>query len=450
MKRGRWYTALYVQVLVGIAAGVVVGWLAPDAGQALKPLGDVFLRMIKMVIGLVIFCTVVTGLGSMSDLRKIGRVGGKALVYFEIVSTLALLFGAIVANVVRPGDGFNADPARLDAAAVAAYVGHAQQSSLVAFLTGIVPTTIFDAFVKGDILSIVFVSVLFGYVLSQLGDRGKPVSALIEATGHVMFGVIGIFMRVAPIGAFGAMAYTIGRFGMGSLRPLGGLILTFYATSAVFVCVVMGAISRWAGFNIFKLMGYLKDELFITLGAASSDVALPSLMEKLTRLGCSRSVVGLVVPTGYVFNADGTSIYMTLAALFVAQAMNIPLSFMQQLAIFGVSMIASKGASGISGAAFIALVGTLSVVPDIPLAGMALILGIDRIMSTGRAVVNLMGNAVATVVMASFESELDRTRMRCVLDGAPLEDYPPGETLIAGDTLIGRMPGAYSETNRGA
>ncbi|MEA3108154.1 MAG: aerobic C4-dicarboxylate transport protein [Gammaproteobacteria bacterium] len=444
IKRPRWYAALYVQVLVGIAAGVIVGWLAPDAGQALKPLGDVFLKMIKMVIGLVIFCTVVAGLGSMSDMRKIGRVGGKALVYFEIVSTLALLFGAIVANVVRPGDGFNADPARLDAAAVAAYVGHAQESSVLAFLTGIVPTTIFEAFVKGDILAIVFVSVLFGYVLSQIGERGKPVSALIEATGHVMFGVIGIFMRVAPIGAFGAMAYTIGRFGMGSLRPLGGLILTFYATSAVFVCVVMGGISRWAGFNIFKLMGYLKDELFITLGAASSDVALPSLMEKLTHLGCSRSVVGLVVPTGYVFNADGTSIYMTLAALFVAQAMNIPLSFMQQLAIFGVSMIASKGASGISGAAFIALVGTLSVVPDIPLAGMALILGIDRIMSTGRAVVNLMGNAVATVVMASLESELDRTRMHCVLNGAPLENQAPG------DARSGHMPRACSETNTGA
>jgi aerobic C4-dicarboxylate transport protein len=444
MNRPRWYAALYVQVLVGIAAGVIVGWLAPDAGQALKPLGDVFLKMIKMVIGLVIFCTVVAGLGSMSDLRKIGRVGGKALVYFEIVSTLALLFGAIVANVVRPGDGFNADPARLDAAAVATYVGHAQESSVVAFLTGIVPTTIFDAFVKGDILSIVFVSVLFGYVLSQLGERGKPVSALIEATGHVMFGVIGIFMRVAPIGAFGAMAYTIGRFGMGSLKPLGGLILTFYATSAVFICVVMGAISRWAGFNIFKLMGYLKDELFVTLGSASSDVALPSLMEKLTRLGCSRSVVGLVVPTGYVFNADGTSIYMTLAALFVAQAMNIHLSLMQQLAIFGVAMIASKGASGISGAGFIALVATLSVVPDIPLAGMALILGIDRFMSTGRAVVNLMGNAVATVVMASFESELDRTRMHRVLNGAPLEDHAPV------DTLGGHMPRACSDANRGA
>ncbi len=371
-KRHRWYAALYVQVLAGIVAGVVVGWIAPQAGEALRPIGDVFLKMIKMVIGLVIFCTVVNGLGGMSDLKRVGRVGGKALIYFEVVSTLALLIGAIVANVVRPGAGFNADPARLDATAVAAYVGHAQQRGAVDFLMG---------------------------------------------------------MRFAPLGAFGAMAYTIGRFGMGSLKPLFGLIATFYATGALFVCAVMGAISRWAGFSIFKLMRYLKEELLITLGAASSDVALPSLMEKLTNLGCSRSVVGLVVPTGYVFNADGTSLYMTLAALFVAQAMNIELSFMQQMAIFGVAMLASKGASGITGAGFIALVATLSVVPDIPLAGMALILGIDRFMSAGRAVVNIIGNAVAAVVMASLEGELDRSRMLRVLNGVPMEDHPAGSPL---------------------
>jgi aerobic C4-dicarboxylate transport protein len=419
----RWYGALYVQVMAGIAAGIFVGWIAPQAGEALRPLGDVFLKMIKMVIGLVIFCTVVSGIGGMSDMKKVGRVGGKALVYFEIVSTLALLMGAIVANVVRPGDGFNADPARLDAAAVAIYAGHAQQNSVVGFLMGIIPSTLFDAFVKGDILPIVFVSVLFGYALSRLGDRGKPVAVLIEATVHVVFGVINVIMRFAPLGAFGAMAYTIGRFGMGSLKPLFGLIATFYATGIVFVCVVMGAIARWAGVNIFKLMGYLKEELLITLGAASSDVALPSLMEKLTHLGCSRPVVGLVVPTGYVFNADGTSIYITLAALFIAQAMNIELSLTQQVAIFGVAMFASKGASGITGAGFIALMGTLSVIPDIPLAGMALILGIDRFMSTGRAIVNIIGNAVATIVMASLEGELDRNRMRRVLSGASAEEH---------------------------
>jgi aerobic C4-dicarboxylate transport protein len=428
--RSRWYSALYVQVLLGIAAGILIGWIAPHAGEALRPLGDVFIKMIKMVIGLVIFCTVVSGIGGMSDMKKVGRVGGKALIYFEIVSTLALLTGALVANLVRPGDGFNADPARLDAAAVASYVGRAQQSNAVDFLTGIIPSTLFDAFAKGDILPMVFVSVLFGYVLSRLGDRGKPVAVLVEATGQVVFGMINVIMRFAPLGAFGAMAYTIGKFGMGSLKPLAGLIATFYATSIVFIIVVMGGIARWAGFNIFKFMGYLKEELLVTLGAASSDVALPSLMEKLTHLGCSRSVVGLVVPTGYVFNADGTSIYMTMAALFVAQAMNIELSFTQQAAIFGVAMFASKGASGITGAGFIALVATLSVVPDIPLAGMALILGIDRIMSTARAIVNILGNAVATVVMASLEGELDRNRMHRVLSGALVEEYAIGEAIV--------------------
>src|ERR1700688_3240329 len=430
-KRQRWYAALYVQVLAGIVAGIAVGWIAPQAGEALRPIGDVFHKMIKMVIGLVIFCTVVNGLGGMSDLKKVGRVGAKALIYFEVVSTLALLFGAIVANVVRPGAGFNADPARLDASAVAAYVGHAQQRGAVDFLMGIVPNTIFDAFARGDTLPIIFISVLFGYALSHLGERGKPVGAFVEALGQVVFGIIHILMRFAPLGAFGAMAYTIGRFGMGSLKPLFGLIATFYVTGALFVCVVMGAISRWAGFNIFKLMRYLKEELLITLGAASSDVALPSLMEKLTHLGCSRSIVGLVVPTDYVFNADGTSLYMTLAALFVAQAMNIELSLTQQMAIFGVAMLASKGASGITGAGFVALVATLSVVPDVPLAGMALILGIDRFMSAGRAVVNIIGNAVATVVMASLENELDRNRMLRVLSGVSLEEHPPVSAIRA-------------------
>ena len=410
----RWYAALYVQVLAGIALGIIVGWIAPHAGEALKPLGDVFLKMIKMVIGLVIFCTVVTGLGGMSDLKKIGRVGGKALIYFEVVSTLALLFGAVVANLVQPGKGFNADPASLDTGAVSAYAGNAHQRTTVGFLMDIVPNTVFDAFARGDILPIVFISVLFGFVLSRLGERGKAVAVLIDQVGLLVFGAINIIMRFAPLGAFGAMAYTVGKFGMGSLRPLFGLIVTFYITAAIFVCVVMGAICRWAGFSIFKLMRYLKEEIFITLGSASSDVALPTLMEKLTRLGCSRPVVGLVVPTGYVFNADGTALYLTLAALFVAQAMNIDLSLTQQLAIFGVAMLTSKGASGITGAGFVALVGTLSVIPDIPLGGMAIILGIDRFMSTGRAVVNILGNAVATVVMASIEGELDRGRMNLI------------------------------------
>jgi aerobic C4-dicarboxylate transport protein len=418
----RWYTELYIQVLLGIIAGVAVGWIAPHAGAALRPLGDVFLKMIKMVIGLVIFCTVVPGIAGMRDLKKVGRVGGKALVYFEVLSTLALLMGALAANIVRPGAGFNIDPATLDSAAVTGYVGPAQASSLVSFLVGIVPTTVVDAFAKGEILPIVFISVLFGYVVSHLGERGRPVAVLVESFGEVIFGVINVLMRFAPLGAFGAMAYTIGRFGIGSLRPLLGLVATFYATGALFICVILGVISRWAGFNIFKLMGYLKEELLVTLGASSSDPALPSLMQKLEHLGCSKSVVGLVVPTGYVFNADGTSLYMTLAALFIAQAMNVDLTPLQQISIFTVSMITSKGASGISGAGFIALVGTLSVVPSIPLAGMALLLGIDRFMSMGRAIVNITGNAVATVVMSSIEGELDRERMRLVLSGAPVGD----------------------------
>ena len=420
--RRRWYTQLYVQVLFGIVAGVAVGWLAPRTGAALGPLGDVFLKMIKMVIGLVIFCTVVSGIGAMSDLKKVGRVGAKALLYFEVLSTLALLMGALAANIVRPGEGFNVDPARLDAAAVATYVGHAQANSAVSFLLGIVPATVFDAFAKGEILPIVFISVLFGYVLSRLGERGRPVAVLVESMGRLVFGVIDVLMRFAPLGAFGAMAYTIGRFGIGSLKPLLGLVATFAATGALFVCLVLGAVSRCVGVNIFKLLYFLREELLVTLGAASSDVAMPSLMQKLEYFGCSKSVVGLMVPTGYVFNADGTSLYMTLAALFVAQAMNIPLTPLDQLAIFGVSMVTSKGASGISGAGFIALVGTLSVIPSIPLAGMALILGIDRFMSAARAIVNITGNAVATVVMSSLEGELDRDRMRRVLSGGPLEE----------------------------
>jgi aerobic C4-dicarboxylate transport protein len=358
-------------------------------------------------------------------------VGGKALVYFEVLSTLALLIGALAANIVRPGAGFNIDPATLDSAAVAGYVGPAQANSIVSFLVGIVPTTLVDAFAKGEILPIVFVSVLFGYVLSRLGERGRPVAALIDSVGQVIFGVINVLMRFAPLGAFGAMAYTIGRFGIGSLRPLLGLVLTFYGTGALFLCVILGAISRWAGFNIFKLLRFLKEELLVTLGASSSDPALPSLMQKLEHLGCSKSVVGLVVPTGYVFNADGTSLYMTLAALFIAQAMNVELTLLQQIAIFGVSMITSKGASGISGAGFIALVATLSVVPSIPLAGMALLLGIDRFMSMGRAIINIVGNAVATVVMSSIEGELDRDRMRLVLSGAPVDDPRPFTDLPA-------------------
>jgi aerobic C4-dicarboxylate transport protein len=419
--------ALHTQVLIGILAGIAVGYLAPHLGASLKVLGDLFIKSIKMIIGLVIFCTVVSGIGGMGDMKKVGRVGGKALLYFECMSTLALLFGAVVGDLLHPGAGFHVDPARLDSAAVASYAGAAHAQSAVRFLSDIIPRTLTGAFADGQILPVVFVSLLFGYALSQLGERGKPLRALVDSLTHVIFGIINVLMRTAPIGAFGAMAYTVGRFGVSSLGPLLDLILVFAVMCTLFIVIAMGAVCRWAGINIFSFLRYLKEELLVTLGASSSDVAMPALMEKLQHLGCSQSVVGLVVPTGYVFNADGTSLYMVLAALFVAQAMNIHLTVMQQLALFGVSMLTSKGASGISGAGFIALVGTLSVVPAIPAAGMALLLGIDRIMSTLRAIVNITGNAVATVLMASLEGELDRSRMARVLSGSLVETYPVGD-----------------------
>lgn len=419
--------ALHTQVLIGILAGILLGYVAPHLGESLKILGDLFIQSIKMIIGLVIFCTVVSGISGMGDMKKVGRVSGKALLYFEAMSTLALLFGAIVGDLLHPGAGFDVDPARLDSAAVANYAGAAHAQSVTKFLSDIIPHTVFGAFAEGNILPMVLISLLFGYALSRMGERGAPMRELVDSTTHLVFGVINVLMRAAPVGAFGAMAYTIGRFGVSSLGPLLDLILIFAAMCVVFIVVAMGAVCRWAGINIFSFLRYLKEELLVTLGASSSDAAMPALMEKLQYMGCSQSVVGLVVPTGYVFNADGTSLYMVLAALFVAQAMNIHLTIMQELALFGVSMLTSKGASGISGAGFIALVGTLSVVPDIPPAGMALLLGIDRIMSTLRAIVNITGNAVAAVLMASLEGELDRGRMSKVLSGALLETYPVGD-----------------------
>jgi aerobic C4-dicarboxylate transport protein len=417
MRRRHWYSSLFAQVLLGIIAGAVVGILAPRFGTALKPLGDGFLRLIKMVIGLVVFCTVVSGMGAARDMKKVGRLGGKALIYFEVVSALALLFGATVANVVHPGYALDARSVALDSSALSGFMSQSRPETVGDFLLAIVPNTVFEAFSRGDILPIVFVSVLFGYVLSHLGQRAGAVRLLIEDLGEVVFAIINFLMRFAALGAFGAMAYTLGKFGLSSLGPLIGLIATFYLTCAAFVLGVLAAICGWCGFSILHLLRYLKEELLVTLGAASSDVALPALMAKLEALGCSRSVVGLVVPTGFVFNTDGTSIYITLAALFVAQALRIDLSVTQQLALFGVALLTSKGASGIAGAGFIALIATLTVVPTVPISGVALLLGIDRFMGTGRALVNLIGNAVATVVMASSEGELDRTRMHAVLSG---------------------------------
>ena len=415
--RKPFYHSLYVQVLIGIVLAVIVGNFFPDFAVAMKPLGDGFIKLIRMVIALVVFCTVVSGVSHMGDMRKVGRVGGKALIYFEVVSTLALLIGVAVGNILQPGAGFNADPAKLDARAIAGYAGQAKEQNIADFLLNVIPNTVIDAFARGDILPVVLVSLLVGYALTVLGEKAQPVRALIESATSVVFAVVNVIMRLAPFGAFGAMAFTVGRYGVSSLGPLLKLVAVFYLTSAIFVGGVLGLIGLAFGFNVFKLLNYIKAEIFLTLGTSSSDPALPTLMEKLERAGCSRPVVGLVVPTGYVFNTDGTSIYMTLAALFVAQATNTPLSWEQQAALFAVAILTSKGASGVTGAGFIALVATLGVVPTIPLAGMALILGIDRFMSEARALVNMIGNAVATIVMAALEGELDRTALRQALDG---------------------------------
>ena len=410
------YTVLYVQVLAAIAVAIVLGHFWPSTAVDMKPLGDGFIKLIKMVIALAIFCTVVSGIAGMSDMKKVGRIGGKALVYFELVSTLALLIGFAAAHLVRPGAGFNVDPATLDVKAVARYAGIAEGQTVADFLLNIIPNTVVDAFARGDILPVVLVSILFGLVLSHLGDRGRPFNDLINAGSMLVFGAINFVMRLAPIGAFGAMAFTVGRYGLGSLGPLIKLVLLFYVTSAVFVFAVLGPIAWWSGFSIWKFLLYIKEELLVVLGTSSSDPVLPSLMEKLEELGCSKPVVGLVVPTGYVFNTDGSSIYMALAALFVAQATNTELSISQQIAIFAVAMLTSKGASGVTGASFIALVGTLSVVPAIPVAGMALILGIDRFMSEARALVNVIGNGVATIVISRSENELDVNRLNSALN----------------------------------
>jgi aerobic C4-dicarboxylate transport protein len=410
-QRKPFYKILYVQVLIAIAFGILVGHFDAKLAIDMKPFGDGFIKLIKMLIGPIVFCTVVSGIAGMQDIRKVGRIGCKALLYFEIVSTLALFIGMAVGNYIRPGDGFNVNPATLDGKAISEYVGKAKSLTTSEFLLNIVPTTVVDAFTKGDVLQVLLISLLFGFSLSVLGERAKPVTALIETGSHAIFGVINFIMRFAPLGAFGAMAFTVGKYGVVSLGPLVKLIGTFYLTSFLFVFIVLGLIARIAGFSITKFLAYIKEEIFLVLGTSSSDTALPTLMTKLEKLGCSKPLVGLIVPTGYTFNTDGTSIYMTMAALFVAQATNTDLSLTQQLAIFGVAMLTSKGASGVQGASFIALVGTLAVVPSVPVAGMALILGIDRFMSEARALVNMIGNGVATVVMARWEGELSRDKL---------------------------------------
>jgi aerobic C4-dicarboxylate transport protein len=401
------YRRLWIQVLAAMALAVVLGYVAPERAVAMKPLGDAFIRLISMIITMVIFCTVVTGIAGMESLKKVGRVGGMALLYFEAVSTLALLIGLVVGNVAHPGSGFNVKAATLDATAVAEYAGLAKAQSVTSFVLHIIPTTVVDAFAKGDILQVILVALLFGFALNTVGQRGKPLVDLIEALTRAVFAVVNILMKFAPIGAFGAMAFTIGKYGLTSLGPLFKLIAIFWLTSTLFVVIVLGAIAWAASFNIFRFLAFIKDEILVVLATSSSEVAIPSLMGKLEKLGCSESLTGLVVPTGFMFNTDGTALYMTMAALFVAQATNTPLTFTQQFTIVAVALLTSKGASGVQGASFIALVGTLSVIPTIPVAGMALILGIDRFMSMFRALVNMIGNGVATLVLARWEGEID-------------------------------------------
>ncbi len=433
MKQKRIYRHLYFQVLTAIAIGVLLGHFAPDIGVAMKPLGDGFIKLIKMIITPVIFCTVVTGIAGMEDMKKVGRVGGKALLYFEVVSTMALSIGLLVINVIQPGVGMNADVTKLDTKALATYTTTAAKShGAVDFIMGIIPTSVVDAFAKGDILQVLFFAILFGFALSALGERGKPVYRLIDQLSHAMFGIVSIIMKAAPIGAFGAMSFTIGKFGLGSLTRLGMLMGSFYLTCLLFIFGVLGVICRLCGFSIFKFVRYIKEELLIVLGTSSSETVLPRMMAKLENLGCTKSVVGLVIPTGYSFNLDGTSIYLTMAAIFVAQATNTPLTWTQTLTVLGVLMLTSKGAAGVTGSGFVTLAATFAAIPTIPVAGLALILGIDRFMSEARALTNLVGNGVATVVVSRWENELDMGRMRSILNNEAGVEADGPEAVLEG------------------
>ncbi|MBU2166817.1 MAG: dicarboxylate/amino acid:cation symporter [Alphaproteobacteria bacterium] len=431
---------LYFQVLVAITVGGLIGHFFPETGESMKPLGDAFIKLVKMVIAPVIFLTIVIGIAGMRDIGRVGRVAAKAFGYFFVFSTLALIIGLTVANVVRPGDGLNIDPATLDSGAVAQYAEAAHESTIVGFLMSIIPDSLFGAFTSGNILQVLFVSILFGIALALIGERGQPIIDFFETASLAVFKLVAIVMKAAPIGALGAFAFTIGAYGIASIANLAALIATFYVTSLIFVLGVLGLVAWANGFSIFKLIRYLKEELLLVLGTSSSEAALPSLIAKMERAGAAKSVVGLVVPTGYSFNLDGTNIYMTLAALFIAQALNIDLTIWQQLTLLLVAMLSSKGAAGITGAGFITLAATLMVVPDVPVAGMALILGIDRFMSECRALTNFIGNAVATVVVARWEKALDTDALTLALNGKPqpLAAAPdpaagPGDDLVLAD-----------------
>jgi aerobic C4-dicarboxylate transport protein len=420
MEGKKFHQTLYFRVLTAIAIGVVVGYYFPTTGAAMKPLGDGFIKLIKMIITPIIFCTVVTGIAGMDDMKKVGRVGAKALLYFEVVTSFALAIGLVLVKLIEPGSGFNADVTKLDTKALVSYTATAAKGQSTAdFILNIIPSSVVDAFAKGDILQVLLFAIFFGFALSALGEKGKPIYDFIERVSQVLFGIVGLIMKFAPIGAFGAMAFTIGKFGLGSLSKLGMLMGSFYLTCLIFIFVVLGTIARISGFSIFKFVRYIKEELLIVLGTSSSESVLPRMMSKMENLGCTKSVVGLVIPTGYSFNLDGTSIYLTMAAIFVAQATNTPLTMTQTLTILAVLMLTSKGAAGVTGSGFVTLAATFAAIPTIPVAGLALILGIDRFMSEARALTNLIGNGVATVVVSRWENELDAERLHAVLDRKP-------------------------------
>jgi aerobic C4-dicarboxylate transport protein len=411
------YKSLYFQVIVAIIIGVILGHFWPATGTAMKPLGDAFIKLIKMMIAPIIFCTVVIGISGMEDMKKVGKTGGLALLYFEVVSSIALIVGLLIVNFVQPGAGMHVDPNSLDSKAVAAYTGPGKMETTVGFLMNVIPNTIVDAFAKGEILQVLLFSVLFGFALHAFGGRGTLVFDVIEKTSHVLFRIVGIIMRVAPLGAFGAMAFTIGAYGIDSLVQLGKLMGTFYLTCLVFIFVVLGLIARFHGFSIWRFIVYIKEELLIVLGTSSSESVLPRMMAKMENLGAQKSVVGLVIPTGYSFNLDGTSIYLTMAAVFIAQATDTPMTFVQEITLLAVLLLTSKGAAGVTGSGFIVLAATLGAVGHVPVAGLALILGIDRFMSEARALTNLVGNGVATVVVARWCNALDVPRMQAQLAG---------------------------------
>jgi aerobic C4-dicarboxylate transport protein len=443
-----WYRHLYVQVLSAIVLGILLGHFYPSVGESMKPLGDAFIKLIKMLIAPIIFCTVVHGIASMEDMKKVGRVGIKALVYFEVMTTVALIIGLLVVNLWQPGAGMNVDPAALDTSGIAAYTAKAQEQSTVEFFLHIIPATVVGAFAEGEILQVLLFAILFAFALHWLGERGKPLLHIIDQTAHVFFGIVGIVMRAAPIGAFGAMAFTIGKYGVGTLLSLGSLMLGFYVTCLIFVFGVLGIVARLTGFSIFRFIAYIKEELLIVLGTSSSESVLPRMLAKMEVLGCDKSVVGLVIPTGYSFNLDGTCIYLTMAAVFLAQATNTDLSLSQELGLIAILLLTSKGAAGVTGSGFIVLAATLASLGTVPVASIALILGVDRFMSEARALTNLIGNGVATIVVGKWENAVDEARLHRHLNQETDVEADDPEAVLVADEIDQepRIPGPRPST----